>query len=381
MPQESQSREPITPVREGGATMTLQQGADALNDLGLLGEEAAPTETPGPDTPPADDPNERPAPPMSEDDSDGNEDADETSDSQTDDDDAETSEEPETEAEAEAEQEPITTLSQLIDALEADPAFLGQLTDTFKADGEEVTVPLDELRRGYQRDANYRRQTQELAEQRRTMEQEQAESSQKMQRELVQLGQFLQQGENVLIGDVNSAEMTALRQSNPAEWAARREELGQRIANIRGLYQQASQQYDAYQAKQDETVTAEMTARRQKEIERLHSAIPEWDSNLRGAVWSYLSEKQGFSDDDLSTVYDHRLIVLANKARLYDEMQVVGRQMKKKIVNVPKVQKPGTGRKAPDKASVNLKKARQQLKSSGGLRDAADLIGMTLPEV
>lgn len=48
-------------------------------------------------------------------------------------------------------------------------------TYVVKVDGEEIEVTLDEALQGYQRDADYRRKTQALAEQRRQFEQEQQE--------------------------------------------------------------------------------------------------------------------------------------------------------------------------------------------------------------
>ncbi len=364
------------PVSEGGDVLNINQGADAIGSLGLFDENQAPAveETPpdpttSPDQPVESDPTEAPE---SESDTETGEDTQPESEE-----DAGSEKESETDTKEEETQAPIETLSQLVDALEADDGFLAGLTDTFKADGKEVTVSLSELRRGYQRDANYRRQTQDLAESRRAHEEEHATAIKEVQREMAQVGQVLQQGEATLVGELNTPEMAELRQTNPAEWAARREELGQRIAKVKELFNTVAVQYDAYHTKEAEEQSRQLAEMRQRESDNLMIALPEWGDELKGKVMSYLGDSYGYTSEDLNQVYDSRIVVLANKARLYDEMQKVGKASKKKIVNLPKTQKPGTsGQPAPSKETINLSKAKKRLASSGNVRDAAELIGL-----
>ncbi len=359
------------PVSEGGDVLNINQGADAIGTLGLFDEDQAPEveETPSDPTPSPDQPEESD---QTEETAENGEETEQESEE-----DSGSEKESETDTKDEETQAPIETLAQLVDALEADDGFLAGLTDTFKADGNEVTVSLSELRRGYQRDANYRRQTQDLAESRRAHEEEHATAIKEVQREMAQVGQVLQQGEATLVGELNTPEMAELRHTNPAEWAARREELGQRIAKVKELFNTVAVQYDAYHKKEAEEQSRQLAEMRQRESDNLLIALPEWGDELKGKVMSYLGDSYGYSSDDLNQVYDSRIVVLANKARLYDEMQKVGKASKKKIINLPKTQKPGTsGKPAPNKETVNLSKAKKRLASSGNVRDAAELIGL-----
>lgn len=380
----------LAPVSEGGSPLNLRQGADAISGLNLFGDEDDQTAGGAGDEDNQQTSNTGNDDQAQGDDQAGNQDEPTGNDDQagSDDDQGKSADQDGDDQEGAADagdgdnQAPIETLAQLSEALEANPEFLAQLTDTFTADGEEVTVSLEELRRGYQRDANYRRQTQELSQARQDYEREHNTAMQNVQRELVQIGQVLMQGEQLLLGEVNTPEMTALRTSNPAEWAARREEIGQRINAIRQLYANASQQYEAYQAQQTQELQTQLKELRRREMDNLRTAIPEWGEKLKTDLLSYLGDSFGYGSDDLKNVFDSRLIVLANKARLYDEMQAVGAKTKQKVVNLPKVQTPGKGGKSgPSKEAVNISKAKQRLKKSGKLRDAADLIGLSLKDI
>lgn len=281
----------------------------------------------------------------------------------------------------EDEQPALETLNDLASALEVEPDFFDNLELTFKADGQDVTVNLAELRQGYQRDANYRRQTQELADTRRQMEADHAQRLQHFEVQVVQLGQVLNQGEQLLVGELNTAEMQNLRKTNPAEWAARREELQNRINGVKQLYAYAAQQYDAYQTQQADKLRQQLTEIRRQELQNLQTAMPDF-GDVRDKLVGYLDTSYGYAPEDLASVFDSRLIVIANKARLYDEMQAVGAKTKQKVAKLPKVQKPAKGAAKPKSGNVaNIRKARSQLAKSGKVKDAAALIGLTLKDI
>lgn len=318
-----------------------------------------------------------------DDDADGSQDTDDTDtdddDSQSDDDAGDDSGQ---DTDNDDDEKPIESLAQLAEALEVDVETLAALQDTFKADGEDTTVSLAELRAGYQRDANYRRQTQELAETRRALEADYTSKGQHYEGQLVQLSQVLKSGEQLLVGQLDTAAMQKLRIDNPAEWAARREELQTRIQGIQQLYAHAAQEYDTYHARQNQAMTAQLTELRRQEMQNLMVALPDWGDDLKGKLFGYLDTSFGYTKDDLASVFDSRLIVLANKARLFDEMQAVGKKTRKKVTKLPKVQKPGKGSTKPNKpGAINLRKASQRLRQTGKVKDAAALIGLKFKDL
>lgn len=271
----------------------------------------------------------------------------------------------------------IQTLSELTEALEVEPEFVQNLMHTFNADGEEVTVTLAELTKGYQKDANYRRGTAANAEMRRELEAKEAELTSQYQQQLAVTGQVLQNMKQVLVGEADSAKMQTLRETNPAEWAAQREEYQKRIQGFDQGYQWVSQQFDQAAQQQQQLQQAKLQELQEQELEKLRTAMPDWGDSTRNDLLGYLETDLGFSADELNSVLDHRLIVIADKARKYDAMQKAGKQTKKKVTALPRVQKPAAKRQvSPKVAAIN--KARQRFNKTGKMRDAADVIGSIL---
>lgn len=369
-------------VAEGGQELNLGQASDAIENLGLFEDLALEGD------PPAKDPKkprgkklESNQPPDSETDEDDplpdSLDADGT-------DDVDGEAEPGDDGEVQdpqdpandGEQEPIQTLAQLSEAMGGETDSALQLTDTFTADGVEVTVTLADLRKGYQRESNYTRLSQELSENRKALETEHTQAAANMQRELAVVGQVLQQGEQYLLGTIDDAAMQTLRVSNAAEWTARREEIGQRINGIRQLYHSASQQFEQYEQQKTEALATQMTAHKTAELESLRAALPDWDDTLRKDLAGYLGTSYGYTPDDLKDILDHRHLLIANKARKWDQMQALSKKTKQTLKTVPKLHKAGktnAGNRLTRQGS-SFKKATAKLKTSGKMRDAADLL-------
>lgn len=264
----------------------------------------------------------------------------------------------------------IKTLDDLANVLEVDTDFMDNLELTFKADGEDVTVNLSELRKGYQKDAFFRRQTQELAQMREQVKIEQEQKNQQFEQALVQQAQFFQSVKNMLIGEYNTPEMAQLRSSNPGEYAAKVQEFQQKSNFIDQLYGQISHDYTAYQEKAYSERVQQMQDLRRKEIENLNLAIPSWGPELIDQLNSYLNTGYGYSPQELNAVMDSRQIIIAHKAMLYDEMKKAGIKERKKISKIPNTLKPG--KNTADKTKIKgLQAAKNKLKKSGSVKDAA----------
>ena len=105
------------------------------------------------------------------------------------------------------------------------------------------------------------------------------------------------------------------------------------------------------------------------------AALPSWkDSKVAKAEKALVVESAknaGFSDEDLNSVYDHRLVLLLRKAGLYDQM-MSKRQGIKPVTNGPRPAKPGAaGRVSTTSESA---RAQQRLAKTGRVDDAADAI-------
>ena len=77
----------------------------------------------------------------------------------------------------------------------------------------------------------------------------------------------------------------------------------------------------------------------------------------------------GFSDDELAQVYDHRHVIVMQKAMAYDKLQKANPGITKKLSKAPKKTKKGN---KVAKTDV-YQKQKKRLKSSGKLTDAVDV--------
>lgn len=284
--------------------------------------------------------------------------------------------------EAEADDEDTVTLeslTQLAETLEIPLDELKeQISHTFNAADGEVTVTLSELEKGYQKDADYRRSTAALADERRTFEVAQTQRVQGISLANQDAAHVIGVAENIVGAELQSPAMEALRDSDPAEWNARRTEIGERLGYLRGMRQQAAAKYQEY-------MTGEMAGLKQRETEALMTAVPDFGNEHRDIARKAIGSL-GFTETEVKQVLDHRLIVAALELNALRTEVAELREAKEKGTaaakdvrkQVPKVTKPGkskTGGKRGVRAKRNnISRLRTRAQKSGSVGDAALVI-------
>jgi len=245
--------------------------------------------------------------------------------------------------------------------------------------GEEQEVSLDELTKGYSRQSDYTRKTQELASERNNMaqlqEQWSAEISQaqnERQQYVNALGQIVQQS---MIGleQFNDVDWDTLKEEDPIAWVTKSQELKNAQERIRTYQQQAI--HAEKQSNQEVAKIRAMAA--QEEHKKLVQVLPEWsDNEARGKLatdlWSYATT-QGFSENELNEVIDHRQFLVLMKAKKYDDLQKADVKSKK-IKNKPKVIRAGKGTNKKQTASSKRNVQMKRLRQTGHVDDAATLL-------
>lgn len=276
----------------------------------------------------------------------------------------------------------VESLQDIAKALDVDyNEFLANLKIPVKVQGEEKLVSLTEAQKGYQLEQVVHKKTAELAEHRRTIDAERAQYQQAALKQHQDLGQLFAAAEQILLQDFNSPAMQELRTTNPAEWVARQTEQQQKLGRVQQLRQSAAQQFAAQQEQQSRDFQGYVEDQRQKfqselEARGLPSDMAPVHTYLRGF---------GFNDQELGSVYDHRIaLVLAEAhansqkvAQLTKELESYKAKSdlaKKKVVAAPKLQKPGSSSKPMPLKTQNLLNLRKKLKASGKPRDADRLI-------
>lgn len=241
-------------------------------------------------------------------------------------------------------------------------------TVTIKIDGKEVEVTLDELKKGYQRQADYTRKTMEVSETRKQAEAEANKAREernnyvkKLNEQQVILSNVLQEQQNI--------DWQTLLDTDPVEYLKQQHLFQERqVAYQRN---QAEQQQIWQLQKQEQAQSVQKFLIQQQD--ELLAKLPEWKDETKAkaekaALKEYLKDS-GYSKDEIESLSDHRSVITARKAMLYDQMISKAQAAAKKVENLPKrVERSGNGQSpALDKRTT----AYQKFQRSGTVEDAA----------
>ena len=249
-------------------------------------------------------------------------------------------------------------------AIEEQETNLHQVT----VNGEKIDVDLEELKAGYQKDADYRRKTEELAIEKREVRAEEDRLKNQYSTKMEDLNSLVATLNAEINNDMNSKELDALWEEDPTEAA----KVDRRIQKRKNTIQDAQQKLREHQQTQFQEILRE-------EQRKLHLRHPEIADPIKGAtvksnIVSYLSSK-GFSNEDVSRIYDSRMFdVIMDGMGYKKSKEVKPNLVSKKIKPSGKFVKSGT---KSTKEELNSKSRLNQiraLKKSGSPKDATDLL-------
>jgi len=245
-----------------------------------------------------------------------------------------------------------------------DIAESGQTSETPEAKAEGDTVEaqlfdvkygdtvekltLDQLIKGNMMEKNYRQGTMDNADTRRALE----EKSSKFDQYLTDLESLV----NVEADHLGTTEMQELKEVDPEAYWSTFEKTKVKVDQLK-----------KFQAKQKEDKATKAKTDLAKESELTLKAIPEWlDNDKAKAEWQDLTVFLKGHGVEISTMTNHKNIVLARKAMLFDKIQ--SKSIEDKKVNTPpKSTKPGS---TNDEAKPVEHTARKKLSKTGHVRDA-----------
>jgi len=266
------------------------------------------------------------------------------------------------EAEVEADPDEAEAEAETEDTQE-DPAPEPQ---AIEIDGQKI--PLEEVKRGMLRQADYTRKTQELADHRKALESEAAALRQ--ERDLYsQLLPALQQQLQAAEPDWDNEFA-----DNPIEAVKKQYEF-QRKREAALVAQQEAQRI---QSVREQETAQQYKARLDEEYGKLVAAIPEWkNADTAKAEMAKLVEVAktfGWSDAELNGFNDHRqVLVLRAAAKGLDQQKRVAavKAAEPKVA----VMKPGA---KPTRVADEVTQMKQRLAKSGRVEDAAAFIRNTI---
>ena len=277
--------------------------------------------------------------------------------------------ETEVEQQAETQQEETQEVAEQEEASQDENAIEEQETDLHQVivNGEKIDVDLEELKAGYQKDADYRRKTEELAIEKRELRAEEDRLKNQYSTKMEDLNSLVATLNAEINNDMNSKELDALWEEDPTEAA----KVDRRIQKRKNTIQQAQQKLRDHQQAQFQEILRE-------EQKKLHLRHPEIADPIKGAtvksnIMNYLSSK-GFSNEDVARIYDSRYFDVIMDGMNYNKSKSVKPGLVSKKVKPTKFVKSGT---KSTKEELNSKTRLNQiktLKKSGNPKDATDLL-------
>jgi len=281
----------------------------------------------------------------------------------------ETEVEEETEPEVETTEEEVEEEAEEESEVEEEEVVEEEQTFTIKAAGEEKEVTLDELKKSYQLGSDYTKKTQEVAEQRKVIEQE-AKAIIEARKVRDDYSQKLQAVEQFLLSNNDTPEdLSAMKENDPIGYSVKVAEMTEKKEQLQAV--QAEQQRLAQQQQSDRAAQLEQFV--QEEAQKLTVSLPEFSDKAKGEqvrndIRSY-GKKVGFTDEELSQVYDSRHVLVLHKAAQYDKLMAGKAGVKKKVAKAPKTVK--SGAKVKQNVTDIQKKQLKKLQQTGSARDAA----------
>ncbi len=234
---------------------------------------------------------------------------------------------------------------------------------TVKIDGVESEVTLDELVKGFQLEADYRRKTQSLADERREVEAEKAR-----QKDIT--AQLIQEHQRLVGNDEPEPDWVKMAEDDPigafqakAKWDAK---LALKEQNRR---------------KVDQLVREEQLSVARREFQAIGTKVPEWadlDAFSKGVTAlseSDAAKHYGLQPAEIAGILDHRYLLVLRDAAAYRALQAGKSVVEKKVSGAPKhVVKPGGSPPKANPRSKEVDAARNRFRQTGSDEDAVALM-------
>ena len=237
---------------------------------------------------------------------------------------------------------------------------------TVKVDGSEMEVTLDELLRGYQREADYTRKTSELSLEKSKYNDLMQQSQSEINNKLSKLEELTTVAQQELQQEYSRIDFEKLYDEDPSEAARLEHKMRKRAENLAMIQEETKanqqQEFQKYLQEQQHKVS---------------TLVPEFNdpakaSKLKSDMRVYLS-KLGYGDKDINSIYDARQVLLIRDAMAYDALKKSNAKVTKKVATAPKVVRSGTAKNKGD-ASLKLRREKlNRLKKTGAAKDAASI--------
>ena len=245
----------------------------------------------------------------------------------------------------------------------------------FKAivDGEESDANLGDLLERYQRDAHLTNRSKAVAESQKKADEMVNQLATAANEMAQQQNALMETLEREFLAPFEGVDWNGLRTEDPAEYAVRRNDLRDAQTRFKELKQQAQESAQQRYAEAAQLAESRMGEYLEAQKQLIAEKIPTWSETTQKDITTFL-KGEGFDDSEIGQIMDARMVKVAHDAMLYRKGATA--VTKKISKTIPKVIKPSS---QPQKGAINLKaekEARNRLKTSGSMADAAALLRM-----
>jgi len=293
--------------------------------------------------------------------------------------------EPEVQAEAKPEEDveeiAISKLSEWADHDEIDMEAAYSITvPVMMPNGDHKEIPIGQLKDSHQAKEYLDSEKTKFGQERAVFEQEIGQKKQAMDAAFFTASKMIEETEKDFLGRWNDTQMNELRVNDPAEYALALTERDRAAAQLTSRKTELKGEYEKLMTAQQQEMQAQQANSLQQAYQALPQFIPEWaDEKVATQEKSSLVKYglgEGYTEQELSSLVDPRVVRSLRKAMLYDAQQKAAPEVKKKVVSIgKKVIKGGKSQSKTERATTALKSDYQKFKKGGGdVHDAASLI-------
>lgn len=242
--------------------------------------------------------------------------------------------------------------------------------------GEEVEVPMDEAIALAQQGYDYTQKTQKLAEERKVVEmqaqavkaqeqaiKQQAETQQALIKEIAEVTAIDKE-----LARYQAVDWNSLSESDPVQT----QKLWIQYQQLQNSRTQALNQLQQKHGHLEQQRALNAQAQLEQARTELLKAFPNWNADIAKDIRE-TGKSYGFSDDDLSSVTDPRMVKVLHDAAQFRKLQAQKGNVKQKVQGKPAVVKPGSKDTQTASRAKNVE-LRQYLRKTGDMHAAAKLI-------
>ena len=271
--------------------------------------------------------------------------------------------------EEKTEAQPVREAEEQEEASKKENAEETQVTDLHQiiVNGEKIDVDLDELKAGYQKDADYRRKTEELAIDKRQLVSDKDRLTKDYSTKMTDLNNLTATLNAEVNSELSSQELDKLFDEDPTEAA----KLERKIRRRRETIAQAQRKLRTHQDDQFQEILRE----EQKKVALKHPDFgdPIKGSSLKTNMRNYLLGRN-FNDQEINQVYDSRMFDIIMDAMTHQNNKKLKPTLVSKIVKPDKMVRSGVKETKDERISQNRLEKIKRLQRSGNPRDAAELL-------